>query len=507
MLVKNGHIITCDANDTSAEAMIIRNGKIEAIGSNDEMASRSDSDEKVLDLKGRTVLPGFIDSHAHMTQTGLNKFGVKIDDVRSVQEMLDAISRHMSEEKSELIFGIGYDDAKMVDKRPPTIDELDAISTEKFIWMGRIDAHSCVVNTKMLEHLEIPEGTLGVDLDENGKPTGVLRARANSHARKIYLEMISDKMRAKALHIAAEEALSQGVTTLGALEGGPLFNDRDFYFLETIQDELPLDVEPYFQTTDVDLVIEKGLNRMGGCIILDGSFGSRTAALAEPYADDPSTSGVLYHTQEKVDAMVLKAHTNGIQLAFHALGERAIEQVLQAYEKAIAAHPRQDHRHRIEHYELPTQDQIERSAKIGVVISVQPAFEHHWGGPDGMYAKRLGVERAESTQPYKAILDAGCLMVGGSDSDVTPISPLVGIHGAVNRTRDDIKISPADAIRMFTINGAKVVFKEDVKGSLEEGKLGDFVVLSDNPMTVPSETIKDIKVEMTVKEGEVAYTA
>ncbi len=507
MVYKNGYIITCDDMDSTAEAMIIENGRVEAVGTNNEIMEIADSKHTIYDLEGKTVIPGFIDSHVHMTQTGLNKLGVKLDTAKNIQDILLSIKRANDTRLfEELIFGIGYDDAKMTEKRPPTIDELDDVVSDKYVWLARIDCHSCTVNSKMFRYLDLPKGIIGIDTDTNGRPTGVLRAKANSIARKKVLELIDDKTREKALKIAAEEALRNGVTTLGALEGGPLFNDRDFEFAYKYKDQLPVDIELYYQTTDVDKVLEKGLTRMGGCIILDGSFGSRTAALMESYEDDPSTNGVLYYTQEEVDEIVLKAHKNNIQLAFHALGERSIEQILNAYEKALNLYPRKDHRHRIEHFELPTDEQIERAAKLGVVISLQPAFEHFWGGPDGMYAERLGVERAERTQPYRAVIEAGSLIIGGSDSDVTPISPIIGIHGAVNRSRDDVRIGVKDSLKMFTINGAKAVFKETEKGSIEKGKIADFVVLSENIYEVRPEEIKDIEVEKTIKNGKIAYS-
>jgi len=502
----NGHIITCDSKDTIAQGMLVKDDRIIIVGSNDEI-QRNPNISETVDLEGKTVIPGLIDSHVHMTQTGLNKLGVELNSATSLEEIFEGIKNTpLLKDDGNLVFGIGYDDSKIKERRPPTRWELDVLVPEKYLWLGRVDSHSCVVNTKMLYYLNLPEDIIGIDRDEKGKPTGVLRAEANSVARKKMLELIDDETRKKALRIAAKEALKKGVTTLNALEGGPLFNDRDFEIVYQYKDKLPIDIEIFFQTTDVEKAMEYGLKRIGGCIILDGSFGSRTAALFEPYQDDSSTRGVLYFTQEDLDELVVKAHKNGLQLAFHALGERAIEQVLNSYEKAIKLYPRMDHRHRIEHFELPSREQINKAVGLGIVLSLQPAFEHLWGGPGGMYEERLGSERIKRVKPCKEIIEAGGLIIGGSDSDVTPIDPMLGIHGAVNHSNPSQRIGVKEALKMFTINGAKGIFKEAQKGSIEEGKLADFVVLSHNPYSIDKERLKEIVVEKTYKNGELVYT-
>lgn len=501
----NGNIITCDEYNNTAQAMAIYDGRFIAVGTNEEITSLVNSKENTFDLNDSTVIPGLIDSHVHMTQTGLNKLGVTLSTAESVQDMLKAIEKSELLKNNDLVFGIGYDDSKIVEKRPPTMKELDRVAPEKFIWLGRVDSHSCVVNSKMFKYLNLTDKLSGVDLDENGEPTGVLRAQANSIARKKMLQLIDDDMRRKALEIASSEAVSKGVTTLNALEGGPLFNDRDFEVINEYKDKLPIDVEVFFQTTDVDKAVKLGLKRMGGCIILDGSFGSRTAALFEPYNDDSSTNGVLYFTKESLNELVLKAHKNNLQLAFHALGERAINQILDAYEYAQDIYFRDDHRHRIEHFELPTIDQIKRAARLGIIISLQPAFDYFWGGSNGMYAERLGVKRTKRIKPCRQIIDSGCLIIGGSDSDVTPIDPMLGVHAAVNHSNPDQRISVEEALKMFTINGAKAIFKENEKGSIEKGKLADFVVISENPYQINVEKIKEINVIQTYKNGRVVY--
>jgi len=231
---------------------------------------------------------------------------------------------------------------------------------------------------------------------------------------------------------------------------------------------------------------------------------SHTAALHEPYADNPSSSGVLYFTDEKLREFVLEAHKNGLQIAMHAIGDRAVDQLLDAYENALNKHPRKDHRHRIEHIEVPTADEVKRCKELGIVLSIQPAFVYYWDMKN-FYEARLGIQRAHRIHPYRFFLSEGILIGGGSDAPVTPIDPIIGIHAAVNHLIPSHSINVLEALRLFTIDAAKLAFQEKTVGSIEEGKLADIVVLSENPMTVKRERLKEIKVEATVKNGQVTY--
>lgn len=505
-ILYNGTILSMDENRGIYNALAIKDGKIAAVGDKNEILGFKYEGTEFMDLEGKTVLPGFIDSHVHLTQTGLNTLGIDLTKVKSIEEILKLIKRRCETNPEEpFIRGIGYDDENMIEKRPPSIKELDEVIPDKPVFLFRIDSHSMTVNSKALDILNLPEKLEGIDLDRYGKPTGVLRAGANSLGRSRAFDLIDDSIRLLALQMAAQLALKKGVTTVNALEGGKLFNDRDVEVILKHKNELPIDVEVFYQTTDVDKVLSLGLKRIGGCIILDGSFGSRTAALLEPYSDDSSTNGVLYYTQKEIDEFVEKAHRAGLQTTVHALGDRAIDQIMSAYERAMHIYPRKDSRHRIEHVELPNKRQIEQAAKLGIILSVQPAFEYYWGGLEGMYGTRLGRERTLMTNPYKTMINSGCMLVGGSDSDVTPIDPLLGVHGAVNHSNIDERIDVLRALEMFTINGAKAIFMEDRKGSIAKGKDADLVILKENPLDVEAKKIKDIKVEMTIKSGEIVY--
>jgi len=211
----------------------------------------------------------------------------------------------------------------------------------------------------------------------------------------------------------------------------------------------------------------------------------------------------LYHTQEEIDAFVLEAHRAGLQVAMHAVGDGAVEQALNAYEAALTVHPGDDHRHRIEHCEVIREDQIQRAQRLGVALAIQPPFNHYW--PHTEYYATLGEERAWKADPVRTLMRPDLLVAGGSDSTVTPLGPMIGVHAAVNHSNPAERVSVQEGLELYTINAARIAFEEHDKGSLEIGKLGDFVVLAQGPFEVDAGHIKDIPVEMTVIGGNIVY--
>jgi predicted amidohydrolase YtcJ len=236
--------------------------------------------------------------------------------------------------------------------------------------------------------------------------------------------------------------------------------------------------------------------------LTDGSVEGRTAALYEPYTDDPATLGMLHHSDEELYDFVEKVHKAGCQISLHAESDRAIDQVLWAYEKVLEKYPRKDHRHRIEHFEIATMKQIRRVARLGVALAMQPMFIPVCEGPNLDYYRSLIGERVKRTHIFRSILDEE---IGGSDSPVTRMNPLGGIHALVNHPLEEQRIDIYEAIEVFTINGAKIGFEEDIKGSIEAGKYADLVVLSADPYRIPRGNIEDIQVEMTIVGGKIVH--
>jgi predicted amidohydrolase YtcJ len=237
-------------------------------------------------------------------------------------------------------------------------------------------------------------------------------------------------------------------------------------------------------------------------IFCDGALGARSAALSEPFADDPGNKGMFVHDRKDLDHMVTDANDAGIQVAVHAIGDEGIEAALSSIEAALDRNPRKDHRHRIEHLELPSADHIARMRKRGIVASMQPNFVGEWGGINGMYVDRLGPERAKRNNPFAEVLKAKVRMVFGSDC--MPFSPLYGIYSAVNAPYPSQRISVEDAIAAYTREAAYASFEEGLKGSIEDGKLGDFVVLAGDPFADPG-NVASVGVTKTIVGGEVVY--
>jgi len=494
LVLYNGDIITIDKHNNIENWVAIKQGRIFDLGKGDRYKDYLSEDVEAIDLKGKTLLPGFYDSHVHLVQTGLNLLSVDLSKVKSISEMQDIISeKAKNTPPGQLIRGVGYDDTRVEEERMPTRYELDACTSQHPVWINRVEYHISSVNSMALNRLNIPFDLDGIIRDERNLPDGRLTDKASSYIRGQILNSIPDKIRKK------------GVTSLGALEGGFVFHNRDAEFIIDNKKSFPIDVNLFYQTIDVEKVKAKGLDRIGGCIFLDGSFGSRNAALFEDYSDDEGNKGQLFFSQEELNHFILNAHKNNLQITVHAIGDRAIDQILSAYEYALEKYPRENHRHRIEHFEIPSDEDIKRAVKLNIVLSMQPAYEYYWGEKGDLYDRRLGVERRKKTNPLKKILDSGLTIAGGSDSDVTSIYPILGIHTAVNHPNTEYAISPLEGIKLFTINGAYAVFEDDIKGSIEKGKYGDLVILDKNPLEVDKEKIKDIKVIGTIKEGNILY--
>ncbi len=508
LILYNGKILQMNGKGLLQEAVAIKDGKILDVGKNSEIKDYMGHTTEVIDLKGRTAVPGFIDSHVHLVPTGLNALGLNLKRVKSIKDILNLIKKKLETPKNgDVIWGVALDELSLKEKKLPTRYDLDSIAPEIPVFISRVEYHTIVVNSCAFHKINLPFNLEGIEKDSRGLPTGRLHHHASSIARKKLFEMIPEEKRQQGVELAINQAIRRGVTTVVAMEGGFLFHDNHAELLIKHKASLPIDIELFYQTTDINKVISYNLPRIGGCIFLDGSFGSRSAALFEPYQDMPQCQGNLYFTQEEVDEFVIKAHEKKLQIAMHAIGGRAIQQVLTAYEKALSKIPRRDHRHRIEHFELPTDDQIKKARELGIIVSVQPAYEYMWGWPGGMYEIRLGKERCKRANPFKKLIDSGLLLAGGSDSDVTPINPLLGIHSAANHPHSESKITPYQALKMFTINGATAIFQEKSKGTIERGKIADIAVLENNPLEVDTDAIKDIKVDYTIKNGKILYAA
>lgn len=502
-LFTNATFITLDG-ERRCEAMAVEQGSIKALGSAAELAPFQDRGFVEKDLGGGFVLPGFHDSHSHMILTGIMSLGLNLSRVTSLAELSDLLrDAARALPKGEFLRGFLLEDLNLRDGRPPLRADLDAAAPDHPVLIIHPTCHRCFLNTAGLKALGAPLDLPGLDL-EQGEPTGIIRDPGI--LTFVFPAMLRSMERSHldaAVAEAARLALQAGITTVQSMEGGELTPGCSPVLLENAG-RLPLRVVCWNQSMDLAEVQTLGLPRVGGCICADGELDARTAALFEPYCNDPENDGTLLYTQETMDGFVEQAHCLGLQLTVHCESERAIEQVLRSLEKALRKHPRADHRHRIEHFELPTWDQCERLARAGIMASMQPAFLPEFIGGDRLAhtLELFGPHRVRRLHPYRFILDAGVRVCGGSDSPVTPYDPLAGIRAAAAHPFPEQAVSVREAVEMFTTQAAYSVFQEADKGTLAAGRLADFVVLDRDLLALAPDRVCEARVQRVFVDGE-----
>jgi predicted amidohydrolase YtcJ len=485
-----------------AEFVAVKGGRVVVVGGEGaEDVTRAGV--PVTDFGDAVILPGLWDAHVHLLMTGIALREVDLSGARRLADVLELV-REAAGGPDEVVTCRGLDDSRLAEGRLPTGAELDVASPAKPVVAVRVDHHSVVVNGATWQRFGLDPSWPGVELDADGRPTGVLRGRANELALTRIGGRLEPAAKAAVYRDAATLAASRGVVALCALEGSQLAGEENVRVLLDCRGRLPLETFVFPQVTSARTARELGLPRLGGCLMVDGSFGSWTAALKEPYADKPGTRGELYFAADDLNAVVMTAHAAGLQVALHAIGDRAVAQALDAYGVAAYEHPRDDCRHRVEHAELVSDHDLARAAELGVIFSVQPAFEWFWGGPGKLYETRLG-ERRHRTNRLRSTLAAGIALAGGSDSNITPINPLLGIAAAMHHPTEEERLSFDDALAMFTLGAAASVFAEDDWGTLSPGKWASFTVLGRDPRRLDAAALADAEVLATVVKGEFTY--
>lgn len=503
LILYGGKIHTLEPAQAEVGAVVIRNGRIVFLGSSREARERAENAETI-DLAGRFALPGFIDSHVHFWRSGLMEQMIDLRGAKRIADIQAAIGKGAEKApRGGLVMGRGWTDTGLEEQRYPTRWELDAATSDHVVYLLHRNGHSCALNSRALEFLQLNPNQRGIERDPaTGQPTGSLREKVAFESQGKLLTLMDPQVRNACLEIVSRQAVEGGVTSVHCLEGGRLIGDPDVKDFLAHQHELPVSTVLYYQITDIDRILSLGLPRIGGCVLIDGSPAAHTGALYEAYADRPDTAGPEYWKQEELNDWVFQSHRAGLQIVVHATCERAIGQMLTAYENALVRFPRAGHRHRIDHFYFPQQEQVWRAARLGVLAGVQPYFAEVFRE---MYEKRFGPDRVLRVHPYRWFWDAGVVAGGGSDSFVTAIRPLWGIHAAVNHFNPDQRISVREAVVMFTRNNAYLGFEEDQAGSLKMGKRGDVVVLSDDLFEIRPEAINTVEVEMTVSRGRITY--
>jgi predicted amidohydrolase YtcJ len=505
LLLYNGRIVTMDTKVPRAEAVAIHHGRFVFVGTDQAALARFPEALKV-DLEGRTACPGFVDSHCHFMDTGISLLSLSVADATSVKECIEMFREATRRAKQgEAIIAYGIDETRLKEHKLPNLEEMDAAVPERPLFCVYCTGHGVLVNSRALAMVleEIERMGLSVGLED--QKSGFVTGWACFVIQHLITSLFSPEQRIEGIRRVTQQCLRKGVTTVHALEG---WKDHDDPLVAQILEHrksLPLDVVVYYQTMSIQAVQSFGLPRIGGCFrcALDGDFAPHTAALRKPYADDPGTRGILYYTQDQVDAFMTHANRAGLQISIHAVGDAAIDQALTGFECALRLVPRSDHRHRIEHFEIPDEELVERARNLGVVLGMQPAFDHFWDYED--YERYLGPERALRKNSFRMLLDRGLVIGGGCDSFVTPINPILGIHSCVNHSVPESRINLSEAIRMFTIDSAYIGFEDENKGSVTLGKQADLAILSEDIYMTPPENLKRLHVVATFHKGNLVW--
>lgn len=519
----NGKIYTVNEEQPFAEALITFNDKIIFAGSNEDAIKAAGDDAEVFDFKNKLVLPGFIDSHVHFMIGGLSLTRLDLSDVNSKDEFINSVESFSRQNKSEWILGGNWNHLQFREKELPRKSWIDSAVSDRPLYLTRIDIHTALVNSKALEFAGItkdtadPQGGKIHRDSETGEPTGILI----DSAMKLVADLIpepTEKDYENALKAAMNEAAKNGITGVHDITERKYF---PFYQSALNNNRLTTRINAIHPINHVDDFVNLGIthsfgnNKLRtGCLkaFADGSLGSNTAWFFEPYKDDPSTNGLPtdYMSNGQFKKWALKADLNKLQLAIHAIGDRAVSEVLNIFEEIVKTNPAWDRRFRIEHVQHIKEKDIDRMKKLNVIASMQPAQLYD----DGVWAEeKIGKERLKGTHAVKTLIDNGIRVCLGSDWTVTPLNVIHGIDIAVNRkTKGERnpngwipseKISVEQAVKAYTLNAAYASFEENIKGSLEPGKLADFVLLDRNIFEIDKNEICDTKVELTVLGGEV----
>lgn len=540
-----------------AEAMLIDGDTITAVGSDAEILARireisaGTGSETVtaVDLAGRCVLPAFNDSHCHLLATGLNQIRLDLRGVRSCEEIVERGRAYLSSASlsaDDWIVGYGFDQNLFADRRLPDLSTAEAISPDRPVFLDRVCGHVGAVNRAALaiagydENTVITGGVLA--RDENGKLNGILKEAALDRMRRLITEPSPAMLEAALLH-AMQDANRFGLASVQTddLENASLDAVLAVYHKLETEGRLTLRIYEEIQQPRVPQLqsfLDRGLRtgdgddffRVGNIKLLtDGSLGARTAYMREPYADAPETAGVAVYTQDALNEVVALAHRNGMQVAFHAIGDGAIEQVINSVEYAGKAEAKASaslsdekishseahaytaaasHRHRIVHCQFIGEDLLARIKDVGLCADIQPPFT---ASDYPIVDARVGVERSDWSYVWRTMAEAGIPLGGGSDSPVETMNPIWGIDCAVNRT--DLTHLPVkgwhasqcltvpQAISLYTRGSAYTEFSEHRKGQIAEGMLADFIVLSEDIFEVETRRIRDIQVLETYVGG------
>lgn len=471
--------------------VLVDDEEIVAIGTGDEPPA-----DRTIDLAGGTLIPAFCDAHVHLPATGLYETGLDFRGEISAARILAAFAERASAGDA-VLFGGNFEDPL---DQPITRVDLDRAVGARAALLARADMHSGVVSSALLDEIEI-DGLEGVDRDASGAPTGYLREKAAAEAWAWFDRSLPANQQKHAIRAAIDRAYSKGIASVHEMF---VVEWRGWASLEVFLDAIidaSLDIVTYVGTTEIDKVRDIGFDRIGGDFFLDGSFGSHTAWMKTPYSSPPPAgtpdTGIAYRDDDEVLQLFTRAQELDMQVGVHAIGDAAIEQAIRTWEQiagSIGVDAVQSLGHRIEHFECSSNDHIARAARLGLRASVQPAFDHYWGGESGLYAQRIGWDRAKEMNRFSSMLASGMLVGAGSDSTVTPMDPFLQLAALRSHHVADEQLGRVEALRLHTTGARAMANGPSLAGTLEPGAPADLAWLDRNPAEVDVDALTTTEV-------------
>jgi predicted amidohydrolase YtcJ len=514
-----GPIITMNPKQPYVDAVGFAGERIIAIGKLEEVKAQMGADYKIIELSGKTLLPGFIDAHMHPISFLFLLLNLNLSKVKSLKELQELLKQTAAKrQKGDFILGLKLKEEEFDIPKLPTRWVLDEVCPEHPVFIVRYDGHIGIANSRTFELAGINSNTIapeGGEIRKNhkGELTGVISENAlDMLFSKIEKYMIPkpdvlQETADKAFKLLAENGITSihGQLNEGRIEIYKMIQNnilQNWYAFVSINkpEKLVRLKKPPLDGGKYDSKFKVGTLKL----FLDGTFGAKTACMWEPFSDAPDSCGFCVVDEEEMYEKMRVAHNNGFQIAIHVIGDKGNRICVDLYKKLLTEFPRKDHRHRMEHASMLTDDVIKDMKDYGIIASCQPPFinsEHTW------LEKRIGKERCKYTYPMRSILNAGIVLASGSDCPVEEPNVILGLHALVDRNGfiPEQCISIKEALKSYTINAAYAAFEENIKGSIEVGKLADFVILDKNPLEIKEDKIRNIQVLETIIRGKSVY--
>jgi len=523
LVLFNGRVFTVEKSLPWAEAVAVRDGKIMAVGANAEVKKLIGKDTQTIDLQGKLVLPGFNDAHLHFASGGLYLLGIDLRPARDEKEFVSILKEYIKKlPKGEWVTGGNWDHENWPSKKHPGKELIDAFTLDRPVLLQRLDGHMALANSLALKLAGInhdtpnPQGGEIVKDKKTGEPSGILRDEAIGLVAAV-IPPLTRSRREQAIRTAIRHAQELGVTSI---QDNSSREDLEIYQELLAKGELGVRVNAWRDSSCIADFSRIGIGasfggpflRLGVIkIFVDGSMGAGTALFFEPYADDPQTCGLPIYKENELNALVLAVDKAGLQIAAHAIGDKANTWILNALAQARLENGVRDSRHRVEHSQVVRPEDVARFRELAVIASIQPSHcidDMRWA------EKRIG-SRVNNAYRFASFLKSGVHLAFGTDWDVEPLDPLLGIYAAVSRELPaggpaggwypDEKLSLAEAIANYTLGSAYAEFQEKVKGSIAPGKWADLVVMEKNLFEIPKKDILKTAVAMTILAGKIIY--